>query len=133
MDPAQVEVTVLRVLQDEGDLFAFQVHASFHNGALTATIEFADVNVASDFYARYNSVTIEVGSGRIVVSLSLLESNTIARRGSSLSLPSTRSHDPNSSTTSLLAQTPRQARRSAPVSMTLARHSAISRLVFHLL
>ena len=60
MDVSQVEPHVFKLLQAEGDLFAFQKDRRSEEGALKAIIEYADFTVAMNVASKLNGLIIDV-------------------------------------------------------------------------
>lgn len=60
MELSQVEPHVFKLLQAEGDLFAFQKDPRSEEGALKAIIEYADAALAMNVASKLNGVMIDV-------------------------------------------------------------------------
>ncbi|KAL1899482.1 hypothetical protein Sste5346_002881 [Sporothrix stenoceras] len=59
MDLSQVEPHVLKLLQAEGDVFAFQKDPRTEEGAVKAIIEYADASLAMNVASKLNGVMID--------------------------------------------------------------------------
>lgn len=62
MELSQVESHVLKLLQYEGDLFAFQKDPRSEEGAVKAIIEYADASLAMNVASKLNGVIVEVSA-----------------------------------------------------------------------
>lgn len=67
MELSQVEPHVLKLLQTEGDLFAFQKDLRTEEGAVKAIIEYADASLAMNVASKLNGAIVEVSANWLCI------------------------------------------------------------------
>jgi hypothetical protein len=63
MSPAEIEEFMLKLLQKEGDVFAFRRQSEQGTYPFKALVEFADLDIAVSIISKYNGASMLVSFG----------------------------------------------------------------------